>query len=61
VLLRATERGVALKRGVDARADQIADAVAADIDAQVVRDAAAALRAIRKQLETSLRVANWRS
>src|SRR5262245_23437072 len=51
VLLRATAQGVALKREIDARADAIAADIAAEIDADSVRAAAAALRAIRKQLE----------
>ena len=55
VLLRATEQGVTLKREIDARADAIADAVAGNIDADLVRQAAALLRDIRKELEARLR------
>jgi DNA-binding MarR family transcriptional regulator len=61
VLLRATEAGIALKRGIDGRADAIAEEVAAEIDAEVVRQATGALRTIRKQLEARLRAANGRS
>lgn len=55
VLLRATTEGVACKRDVDARADAIARAVAGSIDAVAVREATAALRAIRKDMEARLR------
>jgi DNA-binding MarR family transcriptional regulator len=55
VLLRPTERGTALKREIDARADAIAESVAGDIDADLVRRAAAALGDIRKELEARLR------
>ena len=55
VLLRATEQGFALKREIDARADAIADEVAGNIDADLVRQAAALLRGIRKELEARLR------
>jgi DNA-binding MarR family transcriptional regulator len=58
VLLRATEQGIALKRGIDARADAVADTVAAEIDTEAVHAATAALRTIRKQLEASLRGTN---
>ena len=61
VLLRATEEGIALKRGIDGRADAIAEEVAAEIDAEIVRQATGALRTIRKQLEARLRAANGRS
>jgi len=55
VLLRATAQGIALKRGIDARADEIAATIAAGIDAKNVRAATTALRAVRKQLEERLR------
>lgn len=55
VLLRATEQGLELKRGIDARADDIAATIAAGIDADNVRVATAALRAVRRQLEERLR------
>ena len=55
VLLLATEQGVALKRGMDARADEIAGAMAEAVDADAVRAATAALRVVRKQLEAGLR------
>lgn len=58
VLLRATTRGLALKRDIDSRAEAIASSVAADLDAQLVREATGALRAIRKQLEAQLRHVN---
>ena len=56
ILLRATERGTAMKRGFDARADMLAKSLTAGIDAEEIRAAAAALGAIRKQLESRLRV-----
>jgi len=55
ILLRATERGTAMKRGFDARADMLAKSLTAGIDAEEIRAAAAALGAIRKQLESRLR------
>jgi len=55
VLLRATEQGLAMKRGMDARADEVADSIAAELDADAVRAATLALRAVRKQLEAQLR------
>ena len=55
VLLRATEAGIKLKRGIDARADTKADEVAQSLDAALVRSATAALRTIRQQLEAQLR------
>ena len=55
VLLRATPQGLALKREIDARADAIAADVAAGIDADAVRKATRALRAIRKDMEARLR------
>lgn len=55
VLLRATERGVAVKREVDARADETAEAIWAAEQNDSVREATDALRAIRQKLETQLR------
>lgn len=55
VLLRPTERGTALKREMDARADAIAETVVGDIDADLVHAATTALRSIRKELEARLR------
>lgn len=54
-LLRATARGTALKREADAIADTIGITLSAQIDMEAARVAARALRAIRRQLETSLR------
>jgi DNA-binding MarR family transcriptional regulator len=55
VLLRATERGTALKRDSDARADAIAARLCAEIDRETIRVATQALRTIRKELEAQLR------
>lgn len=55
VLLRATERGIALKREIDARADRIAAEIGAGLDVENVRQATAALHTIRRQLEAQLR------
>ncbi|MFC0204424.1 MarR family winged helix-turn-helix transcriptional regulator [Novosphingobium soli] len=55
VLLRATAEGIARKRALDARADALAEAVAGPMDDAQVRQAAAALRLIRKDLEARLR------
>jgi DNA-binding MarR family transcriptional regulator len=55
VLLRPTPQGIALKRGIDARADAKADALAAGLDAEAVRAATRALGAIRRELEARLR------
>lgn len=55
VLLRATERGIALKREIDARADRIAAEIGEGLDVETVRQATAALNTIRKQLEAQLR------
>jgi DNA-binding MarR family transcriptional regulator len=55
VLLRATEAGTKLKRGIDARADTKADEVARSLDAALIRSTTAALRTIRQQLEAQLR------
>ena len=57
-LLRATERGVAVKRQLDARADTIAEQVWAASENDGVHQATTALRAIRQQLEAQLRSAN---
>ena len=46
---------------IDARADAIAEQVAGNIDADVVRQAAALLRDIRKELEARLRASDGRS
>jgi DNA-binding MarR family transcriptional regulator len=58
MLLRATERGVTLKREIDARADAKADAMASGLDADAVRAATRALSAIRRQLEAHMRAPN---
>lgn len=55
VLLRPTERGTALKREIDARADAIAAEIGEGVDADLIREATAALNTIRKQLEARLR------
>lgn len=55
VLLRATDAGVTLKRDIDARADAIADGIAAELDAAAIRAASAALHGIRTRLEAQLR------
>ncbi|MCJ8156056.1 MarR family winged helix-turn-helix transcriptional regulator [Sphingomonas sp. LaA6.9] len=55
-LLRATERGVALKRQADARADAIARSLSTTLDLESARDVAHALGAIRRQLEAELRI-----
>jgi len=61
VLLRATDEGIALKRGIDERADAIAEKVAAEIDPRIIREATGALRTIRKQLEAQLRSIDGRT
>jgi DNA-binding MarR family transcriptional regulator len=55
VLLRATERGVAVKREADAWADQAAKLVWAPSENDGVHEATDALRAIRQKLEAQLR------
>jgi DNA-binding MarR family transcriptional regulator len=55
VLLRATEAGLARKRAADARAEAIAADLAPGLDEAAARAAAAALRSVRKHLETRLR------
>jgi len=54
-LLRPTERGTALKREIDARADAIAEDLIPPLDLEDLRAATGALRAIRRQLEARLR------
>ena len=61
VLLRATEQGLALKREIDVRADVIAEDMVGDMDANLVRQATALLREIRKELEARLRASDGRS
>lgn len=53
VLLRATDKGLALKRAADARAEAIAAELTLDLEA--THGATLALRAVRKQLEARLR------
>ena len=55
VLLRATERGIALKREIDREADARAAALAGGMDANSIHEATRALGAIRKHLEEQLR------
>ena len=55
VLLRATEQGLAVKRDIDARADALAAQLCPQEQAEIVREATQALRAVRKQLEAQLR------
>lgn len=54
-LLCATEAGIAVKREIDARADDIAAGLSAALDPAATRDTTRALRQIRKQLEATLR------
>lgn len=54
-LLAPTERGIALKRQADTRADAIAGQLATGLDDDALRAAALALRTVRKQLEARLR------
>ena len=58
VLLRATPRGVAVKREVDGEADETAKALWEGSDDDGVREATLALRSIRQKLEAQLRNAN---
>ena len=51
-LLRATDRGLAVKRDADAQAEAIAAALAPGIDAEATRAATRSLKALRQQLET---------
>ncbi|MFT4027508.1 MAG: MarR family transcriptional regulator [Novosphingobium sp.] len=53
VLLRATDKGVTLKREADARAEAIAAELTLDLEA--TRAATLAVRAVRKQLEARIR------
>jgi hypothetical protein len=55
VLLRATERGVALKREIDRVADARAADLAGGMDAGAIHAATQAMGAIRRQLEAQLR------
>jgi DNA-binding MarR family transcriptional regulator len=55
VLLRATARGIAVKREVDALAHETAELVWTASDNESVREATDALRAIRQKLEAQLR------
>ena len=54
-LLRPTPQGLALKRELDRRAEAIAEDLLPAADLEAVREAARALRAIRKKLEAQLR------
>lgn len=54
-LLRPTPAGVALKREIDARADAIAEQLVPGLDPAEIMAAAAALRALRTQIEARLR------
>ena len=58
VLLTASEKGLALKREIDARADAKAAEVAAGLDAEAIRTASRALGEIRRGLEAQLRKTN---
>ena len=55
VLLRATAKGIALKREADAIADAIAGQLMNGLDHDATRAATLALRAVRKQLEAHMR------
>ena len=57
-LLRATDKGLALKREIDAHADARATQVAKGLDAEAIRAAARALGEIRRGLEVQLRKTN---
>lgn len=57
LLLRATERGIALKREIDAQADARAQAIASGMDAAAIHAATEALHVLRRQLESGLRAA----
>lgn len=58
VLLRPTDRGVALKRENDTRADALAAQLAQTVDVPTIKAATEALNTIRRQLETGLRGVN---
>lgn len=55
-LMQATDKGFALKRRADARAEEIAEELFPALDMGSVREAVEGLRGIRKQLEARLRV-----
>jgi DNA-binding MarR family transcriptional regulator len=55
VLLRPTQRGLEMKRGIDARAVALPEATAGSVDPDLVRQAALLLNQIRTQLEARLR------
>jgi DNA-binding MarR family transcriptional regulator len=55
VLLVAEEKGIAVKREADARADEMAALLGERLDLAEVMAATGALRAIRRQLEARLR------
>lgn len=55
VLLVATDRGIALKREIDARADAIAAALTTSLDLDAVQKSTQSLRVLRKELEAQLR------
>ncbi|MGL5839303.1 MAG: MarR family winged helix-turn-helix transcriptional regulator [Sphingorhabdus sp.] len=56
VLLYATRHGEALKQKADSLAEDVVNRIAADMDLERVRSAAEILGAIRKDLETRLRL-----
>ena len=56
LLLRPTEKGIALKREADAKAEAIAEELMPALGMDDVREATKALRVIRKQLEARMRV-----
>jgi DNA-binding MarR family transcriptional regulator len=58
VLLVAENKGIAIKRRVDARADRIAESLGTDIDVDKARTTANSLRMLRKQIEARLRAEN---
>ncbi|MDR2856501.1 MAG: MarR family transcriptional regulator [Novosphingobium sp.] len=60
VLLCPTERGTALKREMDARADAVAAAIGDGLDPRLIREATAVLNTIRRQLEARLRTGEKR-
>lgn len=61
VLLRPTEKGLTLKRRIDARADAIAAEIIGErLDPALIREATAALNTIRRELEARLRTGETR-
>lgn len=54
-LLRATDKGIALKREADRVADKIAADIEPSLDVQRIGETVAALQTIRRQFEASLR------